>query len=182
MKNYTDNKKFWNTVKPLFSNFNGGSQKITLIEDDKIISNDEDIARIFNNYFVESVKSLDLSENNAILNHTENLTDPVEIALHKFKCHPSIIEIKEKVLVESKFSFSKITVADIRKEIKNLDIKKAGTFSNIPAKQLKLVKEEIVGPLMQIWNHEIIDNQNFPSKLKFADISPIFKKLECILK
>ena len=29
-KNYTDNKKFWKTVKPLFSNSTGGSQKITL--------------------------------------------------------------------------------------------------------------------------------------------------------
>ena len=27
MKNYTDNKKIWNTVKPLFSNYNGGSKK-----------------------------------------------------------------------------------------------------------------------------------------------------------
>ena len=41
MNNYIDNKKFWNTMKPLFSNFGGGSQKITLDKDDKIISNDE---------------------------------------------------------------------------------------------------------------------------------------------
>ena len=34
-------------------------------------------------------------ENNAILNHAKNLTGPVEIALHKFSCHPSILEIKE---------------------------------------------------------------------------------------
>ena len=80
---------------------------------------------------------------------------------------------------ESKFSFS---MADMRKETKNLEIKNAGIFSNIPARQLKPVKKEIVGPFMQIWNHEIFDNQNFPSKLKFPDISPIFKKLECILK
>ena len=58
MRNYTDNKKFWNTVKPLFSNYNGGSQKITLVEDDNIISNDEDIVRILNNYFVDSVISM----------------------------------------------------------------------------------------------------------------------------
>ena len=35
---------------------------------------------------------------------------------------------------------------------------------------------------MQIWNREMIDNQNFPSTLKFADISPNFKKFGCILK
>ena len=27
MDNYTDNKNFWNTVKPLFSNYGGGGQK-----------------------------------------------------------------------------------------------------------------------------------------------------------
>ena len=35
---------------------------------------------------------------------------------------------------------------------------------------------------MKIWNHEILENEKFPSKLKFADITPIFKKCECILK
>ena len=29
MNNYTDNNMFWNTVKPLCSNYGGGSQKIT---------------------------------------------------------------------------------------------------------------------------------------------------------
>ena len=32
MNNYTDNKKFWNKGKPPFSNYGGGSQKITLID------------------------------------------------------------------------------------------------------------------------------------------------------
>ena len=35
---------------------------------------------------------------------------------------------------------------------------------------------------MQIWNHEIIDNRKVSSNLKCADITPIFKKLECVLK
>ena len=35
---------------------------------------------------------------------------------------------------------------------------------------------------MVIWNNEVIDNMIFPSKLKYADLSPISKKLECVLK
>ena len=58
MNNYTDNKKFWNKVKPLFSNYGGGSQKITLIEDGEIISNDQEVAETFNNFYINSVKSL----------------------------------------------------------------------------------------------------------------------------
>ena len=34
---------------------------------------------------------------------------------------------------------------------------------------------------MQIWNNEIVDYMKFPTKLKYADISLIFKKLECII-
>ena len=113
MNNFTDNKKFWSTVKPLFSNYNGGSKKITLIENNEITSNDEEIAKTFNKNFVDSVKSLNIKENKVLLNSTENLTDPVEIAIKKFEYHPSIVDIKEKVLVKTKFSFSKV-------EIKNL--------------------------------------------------------------
>ena len=36
---------------------------------------------------------------------------------------------------------------------------------------------------MDIWNIEIIDNKKSPSKIKYADLTPIFKKkLECVLK
>ena len=52
---------------------------------------------------------------------------------------------------------------------------------NIPSKQLKQVVDIIMEPLMHIWNNEIIDNQKFPTKLKLADITPIFKRLESIL-
>ena len=47
MNNYTDKKRFWNIVKQLFSNYNGGSQKITLVKDENIISNDEELAKTF---------------------------------------------------------------------------------------------------------------------------------------
>ena len=33
---------------------------------------------------------------------------------------------------------------------------------------------------MQIWNNEIVD-MKFPTKLKYADITQIFKRLECII-
>ena len=42
------------------------------------------------------------------------------------------MDIKEKVLVKTKFSFLKVDVSEIKIEIENLDIKKSGTFSNIP--------------------------------------------------
>ena len=181
LNNFTDNKKFWNTVKPLFSNCGGGSQKITLVKDDKIISNDKDVAETFNEFFKNSVKSLNISQNRHLINDTGNLTDPVEIAMKKFEKHPSIIDIKELMEVNTEFSFSKVSTSDIKLELKNLKTNKASTFLNISAKQLKQVMDIIVDPMIQIWNTEVIENKKFPSRLKCADLTPIFKKLECIL-
>ena len=48
--------RFWNAVQLLFSNYNCGLQKICLVEDENIILNDEEHAKTFNQFFVESVK------------------------------------------------------------------------------------------------------------------------------
>ena len=73
-----------------------------------------------------------------------------------------------------------VNASDIRSEIINLKTNKAGTFMNIPTKQLKQGCKVVCEPLMEIWNEEVIQNKKFPAKLKLADISPIFKKLESI--
>ena len=184
LSNFTDNKKFWNTVKPLLSSGGSGIKKITLVENNEIISDDKEIAETFGNFFVETVSKLDINENNAILNNTKHLCDPdpVKKALNKFNDHPSILEIRKNVKNELKFSFTPVTEADMIKEIETLDEKKSGTFMNIPTKILKEAKEEAAAPLAQIWNNEVILNLKFPSKLKTADITPLFKKLESVLK
>ena len=132
-------------------------------------------------FFINSTSCLDIAENKILLTDTGNLEDPVNIALKKFESHPSIIDIKEKVSVETKFSFGKVGIRDIELEVGNLKTKKASTFMNIPVRHMKQVIEIIVEPLMQIWNNEIVDGHKFPTTLKCADIAPIFKKLDRIL-
>ena len=51
VKNITDNKVFWKTVKLFQSNKVTSTQRITLIENDKIVKNDNDTARVFNTFF-----------------------------------------------------------------------------------------------------------------------------------
>ena len=79
--------------------------------------------------------------------------------------------------LDSKFAFSKVSSADIELELQNLKSRKASTYMNIPTKLLKQVIDIVVEPLSEIWNTEIIDNHKFPTELKLADITPIFKKL-----
>ena len=50
-KDITDSKKFWATVKPFFSNKIKSTEYITLEENGKIITNDKELAIIFNEFF-----------------------------------------------------------------------------------------------------------------------------------
>ena len=51
LRKLTDNKKFWTTIKPLFSEKSNSTRNITLIENDTIISSDENVAEIMNIFF-----------------------------------------------------------------------------------------------------------------------------------
>ena len=180
LKKVTDNKTFWRTVNPLFSNKEGCNKNIVLVNDDKIISDDAEVAQLFNDFFKNSVNSLGIQENRYLIIDTMSLSDSVEEAIKKFEVHPSIRAINENRTVKQIFSFSKVNVEDMHSEIMNLDSKKAGTFMNIPTKYLKETADIICEPLTIIWNTEIIQSKRFPRKLKFADITPIFKQLESI--
>ena len=50
-KNVTDNKAFWKTVKPFLSDKITSKEKITLTEENEIVSNDENTAHVLNTFF-----------------------------------------------------------------------------------------------------------------------------------
>ena len=54
-----DNRKFWRTVKPVFSNEVQTNSSVTLMEDGKMITEDLKIAEIFNHYFTNITESLE---------------------------------------------------------------------------------------------------------------------------
>ena len=180
LNNITDNKKFWNVMKPLFSNKGGVKDNIVLVKDNKMISDDTEVTQTFNDFFTNAVSVLDIIENKSLLTETKNENGGVKEVIKRFEIHPSILSIKENVKIDIRFKFSEINVDDIRNEIKCLKPNKAGTFKNIPTKQLMQVEEIVSEPLMIIWNEEIIKNKKFPKKLKLADLTPIYKKPENI--
>ena len=57
----TDNKLFWKTVSPLFTEKNGSkSNKITLVEGGKVLTDDTKIAETFNSFFGNIVNTLNI--------------------------------------------------------------------------------------------------------------------------
>ena len=83
--NYRDYSK-------LFSNkIDTMKEKILLVENERIIDNDSDIADIFNRYFNKMTETLDIPEWNA--SFVPKHSDQVKNALDKFANHPSIHSI-----------------------------------------------------------------------------------------
>ena len=74
IKNITDNKAFWKTIKPYFSNKGLNSSSLILSEKSKIVTNDQDIANIMNTYFTGITSHLNLKSN-----HSEYLTNIIKI-------------------------------------------------------------------------------------------------------
>ena len=56
-KSITDNKTFWKTVKPFFLAKTLDSDQFTLINNDEIFSDDENITKTFNDFFSNAVKN-----------------------------------------------------------------------------------------------------------------------------
>ena len=88
-------KNFWSACKPLFSNkINAMSERILLVDNDKVISDDRDIATTFNNYFNTIADCLDTPSWNPTFSPKSN--DLIQNILEKFDKHPSISSIKRK--------------------------------------------------------------------------------------
>ena len=90
LKNLGDSRNFWKIVKPVFSGRFQTSSSVTLLENDKVVSNDRAVADIFNDYFVNITGSLDISDTNLNLLSTDGIDDPADIAVRKHSLHPSI--------------------------------------------------------------------------------------------
>ena len=113
---------------------------------------DKEVAMILNQYFSAAVNSLDIIENKSLLTETENLEDPIEMAIKKFENHPSVLSIKETISINELFQFSD----KILSEVNNLDNKKIGSYENIPIKILIESSEINCGYLTKIWHEQVI--------------------------
>ena len=135
-KEIPDNKQFCRTVKPLVSDKSKSNEKITLAEDNKIISEDKGNAELLNGFFSNAVKNLEIpkfSDSNPL---AENIPHPIFKAILKYKNHASIIAIKNARNGPG-FYFCGVSVNDVFKDIKILKARKATQTTDIAVKILK---------------------------------------------
>lgn len=92
VKEITDHKFFWKTVKPNFSGKTLKDEIITLVKVGKTILEESELAKCFYNYFESFVEGLDL-----------------KIQQSSWKCnqnYPSIEKIKSSISLTQTFSFA----------------------------------------------------------------------------
>ena len=87
-----------NFGRQLFNDKGGVKDNIILVDNNKIISKDSEVAHAFQSFFENAVNSLGITENRAILTDTKDIKGGVEKAIKMFEIHPSIINIKENVM------------------------------------------------------------------------------------
>ena len=173
--NAIDNdKKFWKAVKPMFSNGNPMGEKIVLIEEGEVISDDKVIAECLNSHFVNITDSLGLDPSFKDDGIDVSLENKVDIATEKYNNHPSIVAIKSKVQIEKKFEFSNVNLLNVMIKIEALDNSKSKS-GNIPTKIIQEAKE-VICPYLTDCINATMDNCCFPDKLKEADVCAIHKK------
>ena len=171
-----DNKKFWRTVKPSFTDKSKNSQNITLVEGKDIVTYTKTLVNVFSDFFSNAVKNVGIIEDNGNKQIEENNEKDIILGIiEKFKIHPSILKIQENVSLSSIFKFETVTCEDIKIIINGLVTSKSTAFKNIPVKIFRNHTDAFADKLTNIVNHSIL-SCSFPDKLKCADISPAFKK------
>ena len=141
------------------------------MEENNIISDEEEIANIMNNYFINVTKSLNLKKQLCVGCSGVN----------EFENHISIKMIHEKYpeLLPESYKFQFVSNNELKKETENLDTKKSSTYGSIPATILKQCENAYLSHLTNSINYSI-QHSSFLQELKLSDVIPEYTKLDLL--
>ena len=106
------------TVKPYLSERNKSREKIVLVKNEEIISDDVEVANTLNNYFLNVVKNLKIPEKLVANSLLQSLSrHPTLNAIFKYKNHPGMLVIKKSSQLFSSFYFSHVDKNTVLKDI-----------------------------------------------------------------
>ena len=181
IKNLTDNRKFWKSVKPLFNDKAKTSSTIVLMENDEIVSEDQAVATILNDYFSNITKSLNIADNNENVATGDEIPDPVTAAIEKYRSHPSVMLIKSHYENVEVFNFTRASITEVLEQVNNLDTKKASPIGSIPTRIVKDNVDIVASHLLNLFNESLYGNF-FPDEMKAGDVSALFKNSDLFHK
>ena len=162
-------KEFWKIIKPLISNKNvTNNNDIILMENDEIINTRADVCNTMNEYYVNITKSIGCEDSISV-------NDSFVDIINTHSSHPSVCRIRESISGDSNFSFTMVNTEHVYKKLKNVNSKKAPGFDGMPPKLIKMGASALCNPITWLINRSI-SSSKFPNLLKYAEVSPIYKK------
>ena len=178
-KGIETNKSFWNFVKPFLTNKRiVASNDITLIEGKNVITDEYEISQTFNKYYINIVEKGCGNKPNKIgtLLGSLNDSDVIDKIIKSYQNYPSVIKIKNIFGSDFiSFNFQQITTSEVKKLLKEIDIKKAVGVDTIPPKLIKIGADIIAEPLTQAINC-CLRQGIFPGNAKIASLVPLDKR------
>ena len=168
-------KDFYKTVKPFLSDKGNGcyGSNIILREGDVTITDPAQVADIFNTYYA-SIAEYD-SESDSM----DNLSYSDMTGKHQ--THESIVLIRSKISFAREFHLSTTSPEIFAKYIDKLQNSKAVGYDGLKATFKKLSGPQLCNSLCDFFN-VCITASSFPSDMKLAEISPIFKRDDNLCK
>ena len=101
----TNNKKFWRTIKPCFSNKSGYSENIVLGEKNIMVTEDGNFALTLNNVFPNIGTSLNMPKFKDCDPLSERILQPALSAILQYKNHASINAIRKYIRCDQQFFY-----------------------------------------------------------------------------
>ena len=136
------------------------------------------MAQTLNSFFSNIVTNLKIPAYVDSNSNLENVADPIIKLILKYRDYPSIPAIGEsKEKSDSPFLFTGIDKEEILTEILILDTSKACQDTDVLTTILKEIEDSFADFLDTSFN-EFVKKSEFPSALKQANITPVFKKGE----
>ena len=150
------------------------------MENDDILNGNQVVCDTFNQYYIDAAADIGPVSN-------IDVTDPyyVENIILGYASHPSVINIVDTMNSGSHtnkvFTFSTVNVDTVCKHLCNINTKKATGYDMIPPKLVKIGSKVLCYPIHNLINMCIMAS-TFPSRLKNAEVTPIYKKGDNMLK
>ena len=148
-----------------------------MVNKDNIESKESEVAKIFNEFFSNIVKNLEIPEYQCEDNNLHNRLSatPVLQAILKYRNHPSINTIRRFSQGNRGFYLSRVDKNTVLKEIRKLSSKKAVQETDIPVKVLKENANFFAEHIFLQFN-DGIESSKYAESFKFANITPAFKQ------
>ena len=137
------------------------TDKIVLVENEVVITEDQGVAECLNSYFASSVETLIIPSE--VIEDYERSPDPVVDAINKYASHQILKNIRDVYETHDEFEFSKVDSTQVFSEIYRLDISRK-ISGDIPVDMLKLPANHCYKEITHLINNGI-QSSTFPSSL-----------------